>query len=1364
MNEPLLLDSFVPDWVLRRLASDPSPPAALWSESCDAAVLFADLSGFTPLAERLALNGTLGAERLGGLLDRLTNLQVAVVAEYGGDVSGFAGDAVLAVWPADPVHGAVGLTLVVEQAAKCAFAMHAALQAQGFEAAGDAPLRLRLRVGIGAGRVLLGTTGAAGQHCEAYVAGEPLVQVALAQQQAQVGEVVFSPAAAAAAARSTQLETMPIALGCHRVTGARSAGTTALPRRPTPGESATAALRHFVPAAVLSRIDANQGQWLAEFRMVVTLFISVAGIDYEANDAPGRVASAVAAMRSAVTKYDGTFHQFIVDDKGTTVVAAWGLPGQSHENDAVRALRAAHDLLGALATQGLRGSAGITTGRVFTGIKGSEVRRVFTIVGDAVNLAARLMGHAQGGVLVDSPTQDAASHAFTFDTPPPLVLKGKSKPVPVARPVFGETAGEDRVAGSRQRMNGGAAGIALVGRLAERSRLDEDLAALAEAGRSAMVIVEGEAGIGKSRLVQELVSRAGERGLAVLAGAGDAIDQNTAYHPWRSVLTQLLGLGGLHAAEIGTAILGQLQEDPQWLTWAPLLSMVMPVGLEESGAVRQMTEQARADALRELVVGLLRQRAKRGPLVLVLEDAHWFDSSSWALALAMRRRVEPLLLVLVTRPIQALPTAEAQALLGDADARRMRLESLAPEETVTLVCRRLGVPSLPVLVAELIKRKAEGHPFFSEELTYALRDSGVIRIEGGQCMLAVEAGSLATMQFPDTVEGVIASRIDRFGPKEQLTLKVASVVGRAFQFRVLRAVHPVETDLPELPMHLSRLQAQALVLEETPMPEASHRFKHIITQEVAYERLLHAQRLALHGQVARCYEANVAAGAVVPAPVMAHHWERAEVSAKAMEYLEKAGEQALAASANREAAGFFERAIKQAETAHLAMPAGHERDAMDRRRALWERLLGDAYMKLAEYARTREHFAKSMKLWGHPNPAGPLALCAALLGQIARQGLHLLRPALMRARGESARRSAREVSLMHQRQAEIFYFEQKMPALLHATFANLNFAERAGTPAELTLAYATVAIVSGLSGLHPLARIYSARAVNSAESVIDTKDLPVVAYSWLLRGVYIYSTGDWDEAEKYFRKSMALFDRLGDRFRWENANTSVGWQYLFLGRFADARFLFQKSLESARRDGTAKMRMWALASDLAATLPEGVADAATVTALESELASPLDHGDLVFGHGIRLRAHYALGNADAALQAAEAVEKLLKGLPPSTAYCAHGVFGAFEAFQSLAADARARRDQALASRWSVAAKRAGLVLRVLAFQNPVVTPRSLIVRARLAASSGNARKACQLFAAAGRRAAHFGMDYDSRLAADGESELLSMADTTRGKS
>ncbi len=1335
------LASFVPDWVLRRLETDPAPPRAPWAERVDAAVLFADLSGFTPLAERLAASGTAGAERLGEILDSLTTRQVALVSAHGGDVFGFAGDAALAVWPLPAEAGGEGLGRGVRLAVQCGSAMQDAVA--GLESLAGA--RLRLRVGIGAGRVLLATTGGAGAHCEAYVAGAALVGMAAAERVAAPGEVALSARAARLAGAALDLG--PAADGCMRVTSVRTREPLPLASRSVPPAEAVEALRAFVPHAVLARLDAGQTEWLAEFRRVLTLFVNVDGIDYEGEAAPIRVAEAVSAMSAVVARFDGTVHQFIVDDKGSTFLAAWGLPGRTHEDDAARAAQAALDIRVALAGLGLSGSAGLTSGRVFSGTKGSDARRVFTIAGDAVNLSARLMTAAHGGILVDAPTRDAAARQVAFEPMGAIPVKGKEEPVPVARPLGPHGGRDGAAAGTGVR---GAADGEMVGRTGERGLVAAELKSLADGGPGGLLVIEGEPGIGKSRLAQELVRLAGLQGVRCLVGAGDAIEQSTPNHAWRGLFGQLLELEGVPEAARAARVLARFEGDPGLAAWAPVLGSLAPIGIPETAQTLTMTDQARADALRELLVLLVRDQAGRRPTALVLEDAHWLDSSSWALALAVRRRVHPLLLVLVTRPIESPPTLESRVLLEDAAARRLRLEALTPAEAVTLVCRRLGVPSLPGPVSEIIRRKAEGHPFFTEELTYALRDSGVIRVENGACVLSPDAGDLARMQFPDTVEGVITTRIDRLGAKEQLTLKVASVVGRSFPYRALHAVHPVAEDRPELPGQLLRLGNVGLVLEEAPFPDASHLFKHVITQEVAYERLLHAQRRQLHREVAGWYESAFSSDASPYFPVLAHHWTRAEDPVKAMDYLERAGEQALAASANREAAGFFSRAIEMADRAALALDGGGAREALERRRARWERLQGDAYLKLAEYGRTREHFARSMALWRHPYPRSRFALLLALAGQVVRQGLHLLLPAgWVRARNAAAREAAQEVSLMHQRQAEIFYFEQSMLPLLHATFANLNFAERAGTSAELTLAYATVAIVAGLSGLHPLARLYSARAVSCAETVTESRDLPAVAYSWLLRGVYIYSTGDWAEGEKYYRKSMALFDRLGDRYRWENANTSIGWQELFRGRFVSARRYFRSSLESAQRDGTAKMRMWALASDLAATLPSAVPDPSVVCALEEELRHPLDKGDRVFGQGMRAAAWWALGEAGRAEEAAGDAGALLSGTPPSTAYCAHGVFGAFETFLALADRARAAGDAAGEKRCERWARQASLVLRVLAFQNPIVAPRSLLVRGRLAVRFGRPSRALRLWRRALGQAERMGLVLDEALAAAG---------------
>jgi len=236
------------------------------------------------------------------------------------------------------------------------------------------------------------------------------------------------------------------------------------------------------------------------------------------------------------------------------------------------------------------------------------------------------------------------------------------------------------------------------------------------------------------------------------------------------------------------------------------------------------------------------------------------------------------------------------------------------------VQQRLGVKSLPAPVADLIREKAEGHPFFSEELAYALRDAHFIHCEQGEC--AVAAGvDLRAVAFSDTVQGVITSRIDRLPPQTQITLKVASVVGRVFAYRILRDIHPIEADKQQLPHHLRQLEQLDLTPLNTPEPDLAYVFKHILTQEVAYNLMLFAQRRSLHRAVAQWYERTYATDLAPFYPVLAHHWIGAEDWTNAVAYLEKAGEQALRRGAYREAGGSFTEVLRRAGRGDYATSA-----------------------------------------------------------------------------------------------------------------------------------------------------------------------------------------------------------------------------------------------------------------------------------------------------------------------------------------------------------------------------------------------------------------------------------------------------------
>jgi predicted ATPase len=352
-------------------------------------------------------------------------------------------------------------------------------------------------------------------------------------------------------------------------------------------------------------------------------------------------------------------------------------------------------------------------------------------------------------------------------------------------------------------------------------------------------------------------------------GAASAIDKSTPYYAWRTIFKQIFNWSDLpdDPAAQRDQILAQLETEfgpaakAELIQLAPLLNAVLPLEWPDNELTEHMTGKVRADNTNELLRRLLEHAARKGyaagsPCLVILEDTHWLDSASWGLTLLVAQQVNPLLLVIATRPFSDPLPVEYSQFLHLPQAYKLALSNLSPREAVTLVCHRLGVAELPPALAELIYKKAQGNPFFSEELVYALRDAGLISVQDGKCEILPEAGDLKNLSLPDTIQGVITSRIDPLPPAQQLTLKVASVIGRVFAFNTLRDVYPIDNDKAHLPEYLNKLGVLDITQLELPDPELTYIFKHIITQEVAYNMMLFAQRRDLHRAVAEWYETS----------------------------------------------------------------------------------------------------------------------------------------------------------------------------------------------------------------------------------------------------------------------------------------------------------------------------------------------------------------------------------------------------------------------------------------------------------------------------------------------------------------------------
>ena len=1155
---PLFLEtvaSYVPALIARRCINEPENMSETGLERFPAAAFFADISGFTRLTEQLAQQGPAGAEELTRLLNDYFGQLIELIHAHGGEVIKFAGDALLALWPLDEEN----LATATYRAAQCGLEVQAKLH----DYRPTAEARMTLRVGIGAGEVVVMYLGGEFGRWECLVTGEPLLQMTAAQQQAQPGEVILSNAA---------WDLIKDNGNGHRIgAGFTRLLETTLPlplvaARPAPvAPYIESGLRAYIPGAVLSRLNPAETGWLAELRRVTVLFISLPDMTPDAPDSLEQAQRAMLALQKALYRFEGSLNKLSVDEKGTTLVVALGLPPLAHEDDAARGVKAAQAMQAELKKLNWNCAIGVATGRVFCGLIGNDIRREYTMIGRVVNMAARLMQAASlGEILCDNPTVTASKNQLSFDTLPPVLLKGHSEAVTVYRPLGLETVGDKGQ-------------TAIVGRELERATLIKHLQTLRKGGPGGVVIIEGEAGIGKSRLLADLRQQAISMRLGIFSGAGDAIENSTPYYVWRSVFNQIFDLEVLATTEARRShILDLLELEPQLLPLAPLLNSVLMLDLPESEVTADLRGQVRADNTRDLLLKSLQASVGRSPKVLIIEDAHWLDSAAWALTLLVSQLVRPLLLVIATRPINEPRPPEFTKLAETADL--LRLESLTSQDMQALACQYLGVLALPPQIEELLQEKTQGNPFFIGELAYSLRDSGILEINEGQCQLASDAGDLQSLNLPDTVQGAITSRIDKLTPSQQLTLKTASVLGRVFNYNLLRAVFPLEYEKINLPEHLATLELQDIITLESREPELIYSFKHVITREVAYNLMLFSQRRQLHQAAAEWYEGQQTTDLSPFYPLLAHHWGKADVIPKTLDYLEKAGEEALRGYANREAIRFFTEAcaLTPFPTTKLRL-------------ARWERQLGEAHLGLGQLTTSRQHLEKALTLLGWPMPTTNRQLLAGLFNQAAIQlGHRLYQSGLNAAEGEAGV-TLLEAARAYERLAEIYYFDNNKTATIYASLRTLNLAEGPGLSPELARAYANMSLAAGILPSPTLAKAYEKRA-NTTTRKVDS--LSSVARVLLASGVYDLGVGKWAKFQDELENALAIADGIGDRHRWEECTALQIFAARCQGDFAAATWLCSDLLVSARRSGNSQSQISALHGQATGLLIIGQVDSA----------------------------------------------------------------------------------------------------------------------------------------------------------------------------
>ena len=877
------------------------------------AALFADISGFTPLTEALvrALGPQRGAEELPVQLNRIYDALVAQVDSLRGSVLAFSGDAITCWfdesgdggWTGDP---ATARPTPVQRATVCALAMQAAMQQfSTLDIPGVGPVSLAVKVAVCVGPVVRFLVGDASIQTIDIMAGETLQRLARAEHMAERGDVVIDEFAAAALDEVHNIVEWRDDHETHErfaVVRAVDATVTADPWPELPVDALSPeAIRPWLLPPVANRLFGGKGEFLTELRPAVFMFVRFEGIDYDDDpDAQTHLDTFVRAVQTILVPFETYVLQVTIGDKGSYFNTCFGAP-LAHGDDVVRAALAALELRDLRVPVVGELQIGIAQGRARTGAYGGVTRRTYGVLGDDVNLSARLMQAAQPNELVvDETVRKAAGDAFVWDAMAPLQVKGKTRPIQAFRLVG---AAERDTIGLRL----ADYSLPMVGRRTELATIVDRLDR-ANGGRGHVVGLTGEAGMGKSRMVAEVMRAASARDVITYGGECQSFGVNASYLVWQNVFRSVFGLAHNDALEdqIASVEAQLLVVNPALVERVPLLAGVLNIPIPENELTATFDSALRKGSVESLLVEVIRDRARRQPILLVLEDTQWLDPLSRDLLQVVGRAVAdlPALVLIVYRPVD-VASASAARFTGLSHFTEVVLSDLPEEDIARLVEAKLqqlygdDTTAPPDLVAQLSVR-AQGNPFYIEELLNYLNDRGLD---------PREPNPLAQVALPDSLYSLILGRIDHLTEDQKTAIKVASVIGRLFQVAMLSGVYPPFADREGFAGDLDILAEMELTVLEAPDPELAYLFKHVLTQEVAYETISFATRSMLHDQIGQYIEADSLDRVDQQLDVLAHHFDRSENLAKRREYLRKAGEAAQAVGANLPAISYYGRVL-----------------------------------------------------------------------------------------------------------------------------------------------------------------------------------------------------------------------------------------------------------------------------------------------------------------------------------------------------------------------------------------------------------------------------------------------------------------------
>jgi class 3 adenylate cyclase/tetratricopeptide (TPR) repeat protein len=1098
------LTPFVPRLTIEWLAEDPE---RRWLER-DGTLAFVDISGFTAMSEKLSSLGRAGAEEVTDVMNATFAALLDVAYAYGGGLLKFGGDALLILFDGEshPLRAATAAIGMREALAKIAHPK---------TSAGD--VELRMHVGIHSGHFHFFLVG--DSHRELLVTGPAASRTVEMEATSEAGDILASPETAAFLP--------PECIGESKGDGRLLVGRPDVEAHFIPRPTAGVPLEQLIPGPLRAQL-LEVGRFEGEHRNAAIGFIKFSGVDeliavQGAESAATALDGIVRTIQRAADEHLVTFLESDIDRDGGRIILVAGAPHTAGDDEArlLRTLRVTLD-----ATRELPLHIGASRGRVFTGQVGAEFRRTYTVLGDTAALAARLMARAQPDqMLVTEAVFERAAGHFHATAIGGLQLKGKAEPVQTYAVEGLATAPAD--APTRPR-------LPFVDRERERAVLNAAVAPV-RLGFGSLVELVGEPGLGKSRLTEELRSYCED--MPMVTSSCQQYEATTPYFPFRPLMRRLLSveLNG-DPAENRVALAERLgQIDPELKPWSPLLAAPLDVEVESTPEVDELDPSFRRARLHG-VVGSLIGKVITEPTFFLFEDVHWMDEASSDLLrfLAGQLSTHPWLACATRRPVPGGFSATEG--VPPVPALTLRLEPLPIDDAKKLVAAAAGNTQLSDEELSLLTERGAGNPLFLQELA--------------------SAGGGDAEQLPETVEALLATRIDGLAPGDRTLLRWASVLGATFHYSDLAAVL---ADDPSAAHDSEVWDRLAEFVERDSAVAGGFRFRHALIRDAAYEGLSFRRRRELHGRVGEMLETRHADDRAEVAELLSLHFSLAGRSVETWRYACEAGGRARMKWANREAVELFMRALDVASE----VPDLPDADVSD----IWEEV-ADCLRVLGDYENADLALDEARKF--APDTGPDAVRLMGKEGMLARWRGNLSGAIEWFERGLAATETIEDPKLQLRYRLDLgmgYAQTRGRQGQLEETIARCNDLVEEALAADdtktLADAYQLLHLAHTMLGT-PERDAFSGLALPLYEQLGD-----LVGQAGVLNnlGIEAYYAGDWPKALDLYERGRSFYDRVGNIVSAADANNNIGEIFSDQGRLDDARTLFEDIVTSSKQTG-----------------------------------------------------------------------------------------------------------------------------------------------------------------------------------------------------